>query len=49
MVVTPDVQNVALREFSALDRAADAGYEAMRTALEAGEAEKLRERLAAPA
>ena len=49
VVVTPEVQNVALREFSALDRAADAGYEAMRTALEAGEAEKLRERLAAPA
>ena len=49
VVVTPEVQNVALREFSALDRAADAGYEAMRTALEAGDAEKLRERLAAPA
>ena len=48
VVVTPEVQNVALREFSALDHAADAGYEAMRAALEAGEAEKLRERLAAP-
>jgi predicted acylesterase/phospholipase RssA len=48
VVVTPEVQNVALREFSALDRAADAGYEAMRTALDAGEAEKLRERLATP-
>jgi NTE family protein len=49
LVVTPDVQHVALREFSALDRAADAGREAMRDALEVGGAVKLRERLEAPA
>ena len=47
VVVTPDVQDVALREFSALDRAADTGYETMRDALESGEAERLREQLAA--
>lgn len=45
LVVAPDVQDVALREFSALDRAADAGREAMREALEAGGAEKLQEQL----
>ena len=45
LVVTPDVQDVALREFSALDRAADAGYAAMRSALESGGAEKLHARL----
>jgi NTE family protein len=49
LVVTPDVQDVALREFSALDRAAAAGRAAMLAALEAGGAEKLRERLAAAA
>ncbi len=47
LVVKPDVQDVALREFSALDRAVAAGREAMLGALEAGGAEKLRERLAA--
>ena len=47
LVVTPDVQHVALREFSALDRAADVGYEATRAALETEEAEKLRDLLAA--
>jgi predicted acylesterase/phospholipase RssA/CRP-like cAMP-binding protein len=47
LVVTPDVQDVALREFSALDRAADTGREAMRAALEAGGAESLRKKLAA--
>ena len=31
-----------MREFSALDRAADAGYEAMRAALDEGGAEKIR-------
>jgi predicted acylesterase/phospholipase RssA len=45
LVVTPDVQHVALREFSALDRAADVGYEAMRSSLAAGGAELLAERL----
>jgi NTE family protein len=49
LVVTPDVQDVALREFSALDRASEAGRQAMIAALEGGGAEKLRERLAAPA
>jgi NTE family protein len=49
MVVMPDVQDVAMREFSALDRAADAGRRAMAIALEAGGAERLRERLAATA
>ena len=48
LVVTPDVQDVALREFTALDRAAAAGREAMLAALEADGAEKLREQLAAP-
>lgn len=47
LVVTPDVQDVALREFSALDRAADAGRDAMRAALAAGGAEGLRQRLRA--
>jgi predicted acylesterase/phospholipase RssA len=46
LVVTPDVQDVALREFSALDRAADVGRAAMRVALEEGGAESLRELLA---
>jgi NTE family protein len=46
LLVTPDVQDVAMREFAALDRAADAGREAMRVALESGGAETLRERLA---
>jgi predicted acylesterase/phospholipase RssA/CRP-like cAMP-binding protein len=48
LVVTPDVQDVALREFSALERAADAGRAAMRDALAGGAAESLRERLSAP-
>jgi predicted acylesterase/phospholipase RssA len=45
LLVTPSVQDVAMREFSALDRAADAGREAMRTILESGGADSLRERL----
>lgn len=45
LVVTPDVQGIALREFSALEPAAAAGREAMREALEAGGAERLGERL----
>ena len=48
VLVTPDVQDVALREFSALDRAAAAGRDAMRATLEAGAAERLRERLDEP-
>jgi NTE family protein len=49
LVVTPNVQDVARREFAALDRAADAGRTAMREVLESGGAEKLREQLAAAA
>ncbi len=45
LVVTPEVQDVALREFSALDRAAATGYAAMREALETGSADRLRELL----
>ena len=45
LVVTPDVQDVALREFSALDRAAAAGREAMLVALDAGGAEQVRAKL----
>jgi predicted acylesterase/phospholipase RssA len=45
LLVTPSVQDVAMREFSALDRAADAGREAMCTVLESGGADSLRERL----
>ncbi len=45
LLVTPDVQDVAMREFSALDRAADAGRDEMRTTLESGGAEALRARL----
>lgn len=41
LVVTPDVQDVALREFSALDRASAAGYEAAAAALARGGAEHL--------
>jgi predicted acylesterase/phospholipase RssA len=48
LVVMPDVQDVALREFSALDRAAAAGREAMQAALDADGAALLRERLDAP-
>jgi NTE family protein len=47
LVVTPEVQDVALREFSALDRAAAAGREAMARALDAGGAEAIREKLEA--
>jgi NTE family protein len=45
LLVTPNVQDVAMREFSALDRAADAGREEMRRVLESGGADALRERL----
>jgi len=45
LVVTPDVQDVAMREFSALERAADAGRRAMAEALDAGGAERLRDRI----
>jgi NTE family protein len=45
LVVMPDVQDVAMREFSALERAADAGRRAMADALDAGGAERLRDRI----
>jgi NTE family protein len=48
LVVTPDVQDIALREFSALERGVSAGRDAMRSALEAGAAAHLRDRLDAP-
>jgi predicted acylesterase/phospholipase RssA/CRP-like cAMP-binding protein len=47
LVVTPDVQDVALREFTALDRAAAAGYTATCTMLEDGGLEQLSELLGA--
>jgi predicted acylesterase/phospholipase RssA len=47
VVVTPDVQDVALREFSALDRTAAAGRVAMSEVLEAGAADRLRALLSA--
>jgi NTE family protein len=49
LVVTPDVQDIGLREFSALDRAAAAGRQAMSAALDGGGAERLRELLNASA
>ena len=39
VLVTPDVQGIALREWSALDAAADAGHRATERALEAGGAD----------
>jgi len=45
LVVTPGVQDVGLREFSALDRAGAAGRDAMHAVLEAGGADRLRARL----
>jgi NTE family protein len=47
VVITPDVQDVALRDFSALERASSVGLAATREALEAGAADRLRERLSA--
>jgi predicted acylesterase/phospholipase RssA/CRP-like cAMP-binding protein len=47
LLVTPDVQDVAMREFAALDRAAQAGLDAMREALAAGGADTINRRLAA--
>jgi NTE family protein len=45
LLIAPDVQNVALREWSALDRAVEAGRDAAEQALEAGGAEHLLEGL----
>jgi NTE family protein len=47
LVITPEVQDVALREFSALERASARGYEAMCEGLEAGGADRLRGLLSA--
>jgi predicted acylesterase/phospholipase RssA len=47
LLVTPDVQDVAMREFSALDRTAQAGLDAMRAALAEGGADTIERRLAA--
>ena len=41
LVIAPDVQDVALREWSALDRAVDAGRRAAEDALAAGGADEL--------
>ena len=45
LLITPDVQDVALREWSALDRAVEAGRRAAEHALEDGGAEHLLEAL----
>jgi predicted acylesterase/phospholipase RssA len=48
LLATPDVQSIGLREWSALDRAIEAGRIAMTHALETGGAERLRAALDAP-
>jgi predicted acylesterase/phospholipase RssA len=48
LVVEPDVQDVALRDFRALDRAIEAGRVAARTALDAGGADTIRAAVEAP-
>ena len=48
LVVTPDVQQIGLREWSALDRAVEAGRLAATHTLETGGAERLRAALDAP-
>ena len=48
LVVTPDVQEIGLREWSALDRAVEAGRLAATHTLETGGAERLRAALDAP-
>ena len=45
LLITPDVQDVALRDWSSLDRAVEAGRQAAEHALEAGGAEHLLEAL----
>jgi NTE family protein len=49
LLITPDVQDVALRQFSALDRAIQAGRDAAEEALAGAGGTALREALAAPA
>ena len=48
LVVTPDVQDVPLRDFRMLDRAVERGREAARRALDEGGAEAIRAAVAAP-
>jgi NTE family protein len=48
LLATPEVQSIGLREWSALDRAIEAGRIAMTHALETGGAERLRAALDAP-
>ena len=45
LVISPDAQDIGLREFKALDRAIEAGYEAASAALAAGGADALRARI----
>jgi NTE family protein len=49
LVVTPDVQAIGLREWSALDRAVEAGWLAATRTLETGGADRLRAALDVPA
>ncbi len=48
VLITPEVQGIALREWSALDAAVDAGRRATERALEAGGADALRAALTGP-
>jgi predicted acylesterase/phospholipase RssA len=48
LVVTPDVQDVPLRDFRMLDRAVERGREAARRALDEGGADAIRAAVAAP-
>ena len=43
LVISPEAQDIGLREFKALDRAIEAGYEAASAALSEGGADKLRD------
>ena len=49
LIVTPEVQDMSLRDFTALDRAVDAGRRAAEEALAGGGGQALRDALAAPA
>ena len=48
LVIAPDVQDIALRDFRSLDRAMDAGREAARRALDDGGADAIRAAVDAP-
>jgi predicted acylesterase/phospholipase RssA len=45
LVISPEAQDIGLREFTALDRAVAAGYEAASAALAAGGTESLQSAL----